>query len=435
MALTTNPTPSPLYRNYVLFMLTIVYVFNFIDRQVLVILQESIKKDLHLSDTQLGFLSGFTFAIFYATLGVPIARLADKGNRRNTVTLSLALWSMMTAVSGMARNFIQLLAARVGVGIGEAGGSPPAHAMISDYFPPRRRSTALAIYSTGIYIGTLIGFIMGGYLNQRLGWRTAFFAVGAPGIIFSLLFYATVKEPRRGSTDAGSLPQTDTHTFWEVLKLLYSKKTFILLTMATSLLVFCIYGLLNWAPSFLGRIHGMTAAARGAALGLALGIGGGLGSFAGGALTDHFGSWDRRWYLKIPAFAILLSILFAAGALYLQDNTLSVICFGCTAALQSMYLGPSLAVAHSLVPASMRALTSAVLFLALNFIGLGFGPWVVGMISDQLTPALGVQSLRSAMSIVLVISVVSAILFFRTAKTLAPPITSPPRRRSSDRSR
>jgi MFS family permease len=205
--------------------------------------------------------------------------------------------------------------------------------------------------------------------------------------------------------------------------------------MATSLLVFCIYGLLNWAPSFLGRIHGMTAAARGAALGLALGIGGGLGSFAGGALTDHFGSRDRRWYLKIPAFAILLSILFAAGALYLQDNTLSVICFGCTAALQSMYLGPSLAVAHSLVPASMRALTSAVLFLALNFIGLGFGPWVVGMISDQLTPALGVQSLRSAMSIVLVISVVSAILFFRTAKTLAPPITSPPRRRSSDRSR
>src|SRR5580658_3660224 len=206
------------YRNFVLVMLTLVYVFNFIDRQLLVILQESIKKELHLSDTQLGMLSGFTFAIFYVTLGIPIARLADKGNRRNTVTLSLGLWSIMTAVSGMARNFIQLLAARVGVGIGEAGGSPPAHAMISDYFPPRRRSTALAIYSTGIYIGTLIGFIMGGYLNQRLGWRTAFFAVGAPGIFFSLLFYTTVKEPRRGSTDTASqrptgttvLPSTDT---------------------------------------------------------------------------------------------------------------------------------------------------------------------------------------------------------------------------------
>jgi MFS family permease len=417
-----SPNTTPLYRNYVLFMLTIVYVFNFIDRQVLVILQDSIKKELHLSDSQLGFLSGFTFAIFYATLGVPIARLADKGNRRNTVTLSLGLWSIMTAVSGVARNFIQLAAARIGVGVGEAGGSPPAHAMISDYFPPRKRSTALSIYSAGIYIGTLIGFIMGGYLNQRLGWRTAFFAVGTPGIVFSLLFYTTVKEPRRGSTDAGSLPPTETYTFRAVLKLLYSKKTFIFLTMATSLLVFCIYGLLNWAPSFLGRIHGMTPAARGAALGLALGIGGGIGSFAGGALTDHFGKRDQRWYLKIPAFAILLSILFAAGALFLQDNTLSVICFGCTAALQSMYLGPSLAVAHSLVPASMRALTSAVLFLALNFIGLGFGPWVVGLISDQLTPALGTQSLRYAMSIILVVSVISSILFFKTAKTL----TSPP---------
>ncbi|HXB33108.1 MAG TPA: MFS transporter [Puia sp.] len=440
----TRNTPSTLYRNYVLFMLTIVYVFNFIDRQVLVILQESIKKDLHLSDAQLGFLSGFTFAIFYAVLGVPIARLADRTNRRNTITLSLGLWSIMTAVSGTARNFIQLAAARIGVGIGEAGGSPPAHAMISDYFPPCRRSTALSIYSTGIYFGTLIGYIMGGYLNQRLGWRTAFFAVGAPGIFFSLLFYATVKEPRRGSTDTASLPlsdtaslplsgtaalpstgtsplpPTETHTFREVLKLLYSKKTFIFLTIATSLLVFCIYGLLNWAPSFLGRIHGMTPAERGRALGLALGIGGAIGSFAGGALTDRFGKKDRQWYLKIPAYAILLSIGFAIGALYLKSNILSVVCFGCTAALQSMYLGPSVAVAHSLVPASMRALTSAVLFLALNFIGLGFGPWIVGMISDRLTPSLGVEALRWAMSIVLVVSLVSAMLFFRTAKTLAP---------------
>jgi predicted MFS family arabinose efflux permease len=290
--------------------------------------------------------------------------------------------------------------------------------MISDYFPPRQRSTALSIYSTGIYFGTLVGYIMGGYLNQRLGWRTAFFAVGAPGIFFSLLFYATVKEPRRGSTDTISQPPTNTPSFWQVLKLLYSKKTFIFLTMATSLLVFCIYGLLNWAPSFLGRIHAMTPAERGRALGLALGIGGAIGSFAGGALTDRFGKKDRRWYLKIPAYAILLSIFFAIGALYLDNNMLSVICFGCMVALQSMYLGPSLAVAHSLVPASMRALTSAVLFLALNFIGLGFGPWIVGMISDSLTPSLGVQALRYAMSTVLVLSLVSAILFFRTAKTL-----------------
>lgn len=164
-----NSQPTPSYRNYVLLMLTLVYVFNFVDRQLLVILQESIKKELHLSDTQLGFLSGFSFAIFYVTMGIPIARLADKGSRRNIVTISLGLWSIMTGLSGLARNFYQLLAARIGVGVGEAGGSPPAHAMISDYFAPAKRSTALSIYSTGIYFGVLVGFLMGGYLNQHLG--------------------------------------------------------------------------------------------------------------------------------------------------------------------------------------------------------------------------------------------------------------------------
>src|ERR1700753_325374 len=208
------------YRNYVLIMLTLVYVFNFIDRQLLVILQESIKKELQLSDTQLGLLSGFTFAIFYVTLGIPIARIADKISRRNTVAISLGLWSVMTACSGLARNFLQLLMARVGVGVGEAGGSPPAHAMISDYFPPAKRSTALSIYSTGIYFGVLIGFLMGGYLNQHLGWRTAFFVLGIPGLIFSLLFYTTVKEPAKGATDAAAMA-SEAPSLREVLKRLY----------------------------------------------------------------------------------------------------------------------------------------------------------------------------------------------------------------------
>src|SRR6187455_2437068 len=197
------------YRNFVLMMLTLVYVFNFVDRQLIVILQESIKKDRNLSDTQLGLLSGFTFAIFYVTLGIPIARLADRTNRKNTVAISLSLWSAMTAFSGLARNFIQLLLARIGVGVGEAGGSPPAHAMISDYFPPEKRSTALSIYSTGIYFGILTGFLLGGYLNQHLGWRTAFFALGIPGVFFSVLFYVTVREPHKGATDVNESPANE----------------------------------------------------------------------------------------------------------------------------------------------------------------------------------------------------------------------------------
>ncbi len=410
---------SNLYRNYVLAMLTLVYVFNFIDRQLLVILQESIKKELHLSDTQLGLLSGFTFAIFYVTLGIPIARLADKSNRRNIVTMSLGLWSVMTALSGSARNFIQLLFARIGVGVGEAGGSPPAHAMISDYFPPQKRSTALSIYSTGIYIGILIGFLMGGYLNQHLGWRTAFLVLGIPGVIFSLLFYVSVKEPRRGATDSNAAPLIEQHSLGEVLKHLYSTKTFVWLALATGLHVFCIYGLINWAPSFLSRLHGLKNSQIGVLLGLIFGIGGGLGTYAGGFMTDYFGKRDKRWYLKIPGYAIIISIFFAAGALFLQNTFLSVGCLGFCVALHSMYLGPSIAVVHSLVPASMRALSSAILFLVLNLIGLGFGPLVVGMVSDLLKPTLGVESLRWAMSITLLVSIASSTLFFKSANKWA----------------
>jgi predicted MFS family arabinose efflux permease len=408
---------SKTYRNYVLAMLTLVYIFNFIDRQVLVILQESIKKELQLSDTQLGVLSGLTFALFYVILGIPIARLADKTNRRNTVALSLGLWSIMTTLSGTAKNFVQLLLARIGVGVGEAGGSPPAHAMISDYFPPEKRSTALSIYSAGIYFGVLTGFLMGGYLNQRLGWRIAFFVVGMPGIFLSLLFYRTVREPQRGATDAISR-STQPNSLRDVLNVLYSTKTFVWLASASALNVFCIYGLLNWAPSFLERLRGMTSSQAGTSLGLIYGLGGALGSFAGGLLTDHFGKKDRRWYLKVPAYAIILGIPCAAGALFLQNNALSLACLGLCAMLQSLYLGPCLSVAHGLVPASMRALTSAVYFLVINLVGLGFGPMVVGMISDLLKPSLGVGSLRWAMSVIMVISIASAACFFNTAGKL-----------------
>ena len=407
-----------LYQNYVLGMLTLVYVFNFIDRQVLVILQESIKKELHLSDTQLGLLSGFTFAIFYVTLGIPIARFADKGNRRNVVTISLAIWSMMTAFSGLARNFIQLLLARIGVGVGEAGGSPPAHAMISDYFPPEKRSTALSVYSTGIYFGVLIGFLMGGYLNQHMGWRTAFFVLGIPGLIFSLLFYTTVKEPAKGATDAQATMSGEAPTFGSVLRLLFSLKVFVYLAIATALHVFCIYGLLNWAPSFLSRMHGMKNVDIGVSLGLIYGLGGAAGTYAGGYLTDRFGKKDRRFYLSIPAYAVLLSMVFIAGTIFLQSLPLTLLCLGACAFLQSMYLGPSLAVAHSLITAPMRALTSAVLFFVLNFFGQGFGPLIVGFISDALKPQLGIESLRWALSILLVMAFGAAMMFFAAAKKL-----------------
>jgi len=325
---------------------------------------------------------------------------------------------MMTAFSGLVRNFIQLLFARIGVGVGEAGGSPPAHAMISDYFAPRKRSTALSIYSTGIYFGILVGFLMGGYLNQQLGWRVAFFAVGIPGVLFSLLFYATVKEPRRGATDTTTQASNEIPSFFTVLKRLYSTRTFVYLALGCGLHVFCIYGLINWTASFLARLHQMKSAEIGLVLGLVFGIGGAIGSFAGGLLTDHFGKKDKTLYLKIPAFAIMLSAICAACGLFFQNDFLSIFFLGLCASLQSTYLGPAIAVAHSLVPASMRSLTSAILFLVLNLIGLGFGPLVVGMISDLLKPSLGEEALRWAMSITIFVSIGAVSLFFVAAKKL-----------------
>jgi len=399
-------------------MLTLVYVFNFVDRQLLVILQESIKKELKLSDTQLGLLSGFTFAIFYVTLGIPIARFADKRNRRNIVAGSLGLWSIMTAFSGLAGNFIQLLLARIGVGVGEAGGSPPAHAMISDYFPPEKRSTALSVYSTGIYIGVLIGFLMGGYLNQHYGWRTAFLVMGVPGIIFSLLFYVTVKEPKKGATDVRESTSGKTYSLNTALKLLFSNSIFLYLAIAIALHMFCIFALLNWTPSFLSRLHGMTNINIGVSLGLIFGVSGAIGTYVRKILTDRLGKRDKRHHLKVPAYSILISILFTAGALFFQNNYLTLFCLGVSAFLQSMYLGPFIAVAHSLVPSSMRAFNSAIVLFMLNLFGLGFGPLVVGIISDLLQPSLGIESLRWALSIILLVNIISAALFFGAARKI-----------------
>ncbi|WP_064196117.1 MULTISPECIES: MFS transporter [Emticicia] len=406
------------YRYFVLVMLTLVYVFNFIDRQLLVILQESIKHELNLTDTQLGLLSGFTFALFYVTLGLPIARIADKGNRRNIVTISLGLWSIMTAVSGLVQNFYQLLLARIGVGIGEAGGSPPAHSMISDYFPAEKRATALSIYSTGIYFGILIGFLIGGYLNHELGWRVAFFALGIPGIVFSLLFYISVKEPKRGASD-DLKTETESVSIITVVKYLFATKTFAYLGLATAFHVFCLYGVSNWAPSFLSRIHHMQSSEIGVTLGLLFGIGGALGTFLGGYLTDLYGKEDKSWYLRIPAIGALVSSGLAVGALFIEDRNVSLAFMGLCALMQSAYLGPSIAVSHSLVPANMRALTSAILFFILNILGLGLGPLTVGLLSDWLTPTYHSESIRWAMSIIIFIEIVASTFFFIAAKKLS----------------
>ena len=297
---------SPAVRNYALGVLVVVYTFNFIDRQILSILLEPIKQDLGLSDSALGMLTGFAFALFYATLGIPIARFADRSNRRNLIAWALAIWSAMTAVSGLAQNFWHLLLARIGVGVGEAGCSPPAHSMLADYFPTENRATALGIYSLGIPFGILFGFIAGGWLNEFFGWRVAFFIVGVPGLLLAILVRFTLREPPRGMAE-GRVADEEQPTIMETFRFLWSKRSFRHMAVGGGLTAFVGYGVITWVPSFLIRSYGMSTGDVGTYLGLILGIPGGIGIALGGYLADRYGARDTRWYLWIVSVALIAS--------------------------------------------------------------------------------------------------------------------------------
>lgn len=408
---------SQAYRSYVLVFLTLIYALNFIDRQLIVILQESIKADLNLSDTQLGLLTGFAFAMFYVLAGIPIARIADRSNRRNVIAYSVGLWSLMTAVSGYANNFVQMLLARIGVGVGEAGCSPPAHSMISDMYPQQKRATALSFYSIGINIGIMLGFLMGGVLNQYFGWRMAFVVVGLPGILVALMFRFMVAEPIRGATEQ-AVSQQSNHSITDVLSLIVQHKYLIHLAIAAGLSGLAGYALSNWTAPYFVRFHAIPTAELGVWLAFGAGVLGSIGTFGWGFLADKLGRSDYRWYMWIPAIVILLPIPFLFGVVYSESSRQALI-FGLFPALfTTCYLGAVLAVFHRAVEVNMRATASALFFLVLNLIGLGLGPVSVGALSDYLLPTYGQESLKYAMIIVIPIACVWASLhFFLAAKS------------------
>jgi len=398
-------------------MLTFAYGLNFIDRQILVIIQQPIKLEMGLSDTQLGLLSGFAFALVYITAGIPIAYWADRGNRRSIIALAVAVWSGMTALSGLAQNYSHLLMARVGVGIGEAGGSPPAHSMISDYYPPQRRATAFAIYSAGLHAGVFAGFALGGIILEYFGWRTAFMVVGLPGVLFAAIFFLTVREPERGRWETGEVA-TYQPSLGETLALLRGYRSFWYIALGAGLTAFAGYGNGNFAPLFLERSHGIS----GVQLGLLLAFGGGggglIGTLIGGRLSDRLGRRDQRWYLWLPAVASCLALPLAFPYLLLDDTRLVVPLLVIVTVLINTYLGPCLAISHALVPPAMRALTSAILFFVLNLVGLGMGPLTAGVMSDYFTPTYGDDGLRYAMLVVSVISAIGILMFLLAARSL-----------------
>jgi MFS family permease len=346
-------------------------------------------------------MTGFTFALFYIVVGLPIARWADRGVRRNIMALALGVWSLMTALSGLAQNYVQLLLARIGVGVGEAGGSPPSYSMLSDIFPREQRATALGAYGMGLNFGILTGFLTGGWINQYFGWRAAFFVAGIPGVLLAVLVRTTLREPMRRYTDQEGEAQRSTPAVAEVLRALWTHRTFRHMVWGSSLLSFAAYGMFNWFPSFLVRIHGLTTGVAGTWLALILGIGGAVATFGTGYLSDRLGRRDKRWYAWVTVIAACIALPLMVATFLLEDSTLALICFIFPGSVAAVCVPPLMAVTHSLVENRMRALATAIVLFILNLLGLGLGPLAVGMVSDGFSATAGTNGLRYAMLLLL----------------------------------
>ena len=420
---------SPAYRNYALAVLFLGYVVNFVDRSILGIMLEPIKLDLDLSDSQLGLLGGLAFALFYTTLGVPIAALADRTSRVRILSAAMIIWSAMTAICGLATSFVWLLLARIGVGVGEAGASPPSHSLISDYFPLEKRATALSIYALGIPFGSMIGNFVGGWGAEELGWRTTFVLVGLPGIAIALLILFTLREPPRGLSDRVAAPTpgaAPTPVVEEkapdvkvVLARLWERRAFRHLGIAAGLHAFVGYGAGTWNAPFLIRIHEIPITEVGAWLAAISGIGA-IGTFLGGYLSDKL--FDRtsnhRWYMWVPGISTMLMVPFQFVA-YLYGGVWAVLpSLALVSILGGMYLGPSFAMTQALVTPRMRAVASAILLFMLNLIGMGLGPYFVGIASDMLEPATGIDSLRYALCLAVLVNVWATAHYFIGARSL-----------------
>jgi predicted MFS family arabinose efflux permease len=403
---------------YVLGLLFVVYVFNFVDRQILSILLEPIKRDLGVSDTAMGFLTGWAFAVFYTFAGIPIARYADTGVRRSVIAAGAALWSAMTALSGLAQSFTQLALARIGVGVGEAACSPPAHSLLSDYFPPERRATALAIYASGIHFGTAFGYLAGGWINEAFGWRAAFFVVGLPGLLIALLVRATIREPVRGASE-GLAVHAEAPPAREVIAFLWSRRSFRHLSLASALTAFAAYGVAIWTPAFLARVHGMQSAEIGLWLGLIAGIAGATGAYLGGLAVDRLRTRDPRYGVWLPAGAALLGLPSVLALLFWPDPHTALLLSIPSTLLGAVWLGPVFMLTQNLVRIRMRAVASAILLFVINLIGLGLGPQTVGLLNDLLAPRFGSAAIRFSLAgVVLVMSAWAALHFVLAARTL-----------------
>ena len=427
------PLVSAGFRRYALIILLMVYTVNFLDRQIVSILAEPIKNDLHLKDWHIGLMSGFAFAMFYCFLGLPIARLAESFNRVWIIGGSLAVWSGFTIACGQAANFFQLVLARIGVGIGEAGCTPTAHSLISDYVPKEQRASALAFFSIGTPLGGLIGLAMGGVMADLYGWRTAFLLAGLPGLVLTVVVFFTLREPRRQiAKDAAAHVPGKGH-FSATLKYLVAKKTFWLIAFAAAVKAFIGYGHGPFTASMFFRIHPEEIASLAAMfglksagfLGLALGLMGGtagiISSWVGGWIADQAAKRDIRAYMSVPAVASIISPAIYIFAIFQDSAAWAIVLLVLPGLLGSLWYGPVYSSAQGLVPPHMRATAASILLFIINMVGLGLGPLAVGFLSDFLSGPMGMGSaegVRWALALSSLMGIIAFALFWIARKTI-----------------
>jgi predicted MFS family arabinose efflux permease len=405
------------YRSYVLGVLVIVYTFNFIDRQIIGILAIPIKNELALTDSQLGLMGGLAFALFYTFLGIPIARLADRVSRVRIMTVALAVWSLMTAACGFTHSFLQLFAARLGVGVGEAGGVAPAYSLICDYFPRTQRARALSVYSFGIPVGSAVGIVFGGFITHWMNWRVAFIVVGSAGLVLSPLLKLTVREPVRGAYDE-KRPERSRPSLAQVAAVLAGRPSFWCLSLGAASSSMMGYGLFFWMPSFLVRSFSLSLTQASLAYGSLVLVGGVVGIWFGGAIADRYGSRTKATYALIPAIAFASTLPFYVTGVLSTTIEACMLILLVPTALGLAWLGPILTAVQHLVPNDMRATASALFLFINNLIGIGLGTTLIGVLSDALRARGGAESLRYAILSGTGFYVLAALFFFLAARHL-----------------
>ncbi|USI77593.1 MFS transporter [Sphingopyxis sp. USTB-05] len=413
-----DPTDKiPLYTWYVLGLLILVNAINFMDRWSISVLVEYIKADLQLTDTEIGLLTGAAFSVGYSVSALPIAWLADRGNRRNILAAALTVWSVMTGFTGLAQNFWQIIVARVGTGAGESGCIPTGQSIISDLFPKEKRPFALSLFSSGVMLGKVLGIGGAGILVALYGWRATLLILAVPGLLVALLVRLTMKDPPHGQFD-GFVANAAPVATWPAFRALFTTPSYMLICVALAFSNLVIFGLQNWVPAFYMRSHGLSAAQIGSIIAVVVGLGGAFGLIAGGYLTQRLMTRDPRWAPWLAAMCHSVACGCSVLSYMVADATLSLLLFGLSAIILSVSTGGVFATIHNTVDPRIRALAVAFMTLLTSIIGLGGGPLIVGALSDHFTAQYGSHGLRQASIAVASLHVLPAIFYLWSARAL-----------------